>query len=112
MKKILLLTLPLLLFAILVIPYQWVNQQFLVDWFGCGCPQLDEWGNMVENNFNANDFTIIFWLFISLCATALAMLFSKKVLANKTWHRVLYVGGIFVLSVVITYLLYQAMMWT
>ena len=109
-KKALALIAPLSSFAILLIPYQWVNQRFLVEWLGCGCPQLDEWGNMVENNFNANDFTLIFWLFVSLCATVMAMFVSKKY-CHRIWFRVLYIVGIFLSSVVITYALYQTMMW-
>ena len=109
-KKALVLIAPLSLFAILLVPYQWVNQRFLVDWLGCGCPQLDEWGNMVENNFNANDFTLIFWLFVSLCATVMAVFVSKKH-CHRIWLRVLYIVGIFLSAVVITYALYQTMMW-
>ena len=109
-KKALALIAPLSPFAILLIPYQWVNQRFFVEWLGCGCPQLDEWGNMVENNFNANDFTLIFWLFVSLCATVMAMFVSKKY-CYRIWFRVLYIVGIFLSSVVITYALYQMMMW-
>lgn len=37
----------------------WANQQLLVKWLGCGCPVIDEFGNMVEDNFNANDFTAL-----------------------------------------------------
>ena len=110
-KKTLVLITPLLLFAVLFIPYQWVNQQFLVDWLGCGCPQLDEFGNMIENNFNANNFTMVFWLFVSLCATVWAAFLSKKIATDKRWIRGLYVGGILVSSVVITYFLYQLTMW-
>ena len=72
-KKIAVLLTPILLFAILLIPYSLVNQYFIVDWLGCGCPVIDEAGNMVENNFNANDFTALFWLFISYLQTCLNM---------------------------------------
>ena len=110
-KKALVLIAPLSLFAILLVPYQWVNQRFLVDWLGCGCPQLDEFGNMIENRFNANDFTFVFWFFISLCSTVLAVFLSKKMPIHRTWLRVLYIVGVFLLSVVITYALYQVTMW-
>ena len=110
-KKIVVLVSPLLLFVVLLVPYSWANQQFIVDWLGCGCPILDEFGNMVENNFNANDFTALFWLFISVCATAVAVLLSKRFLKEKTWLRVLYITGIFLVSLIISYVFFQMMLW-
>ena len=64
--------------AILLVPYSLVNQHFIVDGLGCGCPVIDEAGNMVENNFNANDFTAFFWLFISICVTAISVFYQKE----------------------------------
>ena len=110
-KKVAVLVSPLLLFAVLLIPYSWANQQFIVEWFGCGCPVLDEFGNMVENNFNANDFTTLFWLFISICATAISVLLSKRKPKEKMWLRILYIVGIFLVSLLITYQFRQIMMW-
>ena len=54
-KKAAVLVAPLLLFALLLVPYSLANQHFIVKWLGCGCPVTDELGNTVENNFNAND---------------------------------------------------------
>ena len=72
-KKIAVLVAPLLLFAVLLIPYSWANQQFIVEWFGCGCPVLDEFGNMVENNFNAtccpSSFTAYFLFVHNFCTS-------------------------------------------
>ena len=48
-KAIAILLTPLLLFAILLVPYSLANQHFIVDWLGCGCPVTDEAGNIVEN---------------------------------------------------------------
>ena len=110
-KKIAVLVAPLLLFAVLLIPYSWVNQQFIVEWFGCGCPVLDEFGNMVENNFNVNDFTALFWLFVSICTTIISVLLSKRILKETLWLRVLYVVGMLVASLFISYQFYQMMMW-
>ena len=110
-KKIAVLVAPLLLFAVLLIPYSWANQQFIVEWFGCGCPVLDEFGNMVENNFNANDFTALFWLLISICTTVISVLLSKRILKETIWLRVLYIVGMLVVSLFITYQFYQMMMW-
>ena len=110
-KKIVILLTPILLFAILFVPYILVNQHFIVDWLGCGCPVIDEAGNMVENNFNANDFTALFWLFISACVTAISAFLSKIIPKEKVWLRVLYIVGMLVLSILITYQFCQMMAW-
>jgi len=110
-KMIAILLTPLLLFAILLVPYSLVNQHFIVDWLGCGCPVIDEAGNMVENNFNANDFTALFWLFISICVTAISVFLSKRMQKEKKWFRVLYILGMFLVSLLITYQFCQMMMW-
>ena len=110
-KMMAILLTPLLLFAILLVPYSVVNQHFIVDWLGCGCPVIDEAGNMVENNFNANDFTALFWLFISICVTAISVFLSKRIQKEKMWFRVLYILGMFLVSLLITYQFCQMMMW-
>ena len=111
LKKIAVLAAPLFLFAVLLVPYSWANQQFIVEWFGCGCPVVDAAGNMVENNFNANDFTALFWLFISICVTAISVFLSKRIQKEKMWFRVLYILGMFLVSLLITYQFCQMMMW-
>ena len=111
MKTIAILLTPLLLFAILFIPYSLANQHFSVDWLGCGCPVIDEAGNMVENNFNANDFTALFWLVISVCVVAISVFLSKRIQKEKMWFRVLYIVGMLLISLVITYQFCQMMMW-
>ena len=110
-KKIAVLVAPLLLFAILFVPYSWVNQQFIVKWLGCGCPISDDFGNWVENYFNANDFTALFWLFISICTTVISVFLSKRIPKEKMWFRVLYVVGMLAVSLLITYLFHQMLMW-
>ena len=110
-KKIMIFVSPLLLFVVLVVPYSLANQHFIVDWLGCGCPVTDEYGNMVENNFNANDFTALFWLFVSICATTVSVLLSKRIPRERLWLRVLYILGIFLISILISYHFYQIMMW-
>lgn len=110
-KMTAILAAPLLLFFVFLIPYSWVNQQFIVEWFGCGCPVIDEFGNMVENNFNANDFTALFWLFITICTTAISAFLSKTILKEKIWLRVLYVIGMLLVSLWITHQFHQMMMW-
>ena len=111
MKTIAVLLTPILLFAILLIPYSFANQHFIVDWLGCGCPVIDEAGNVVENNFNANDFTALFWLFISICVTVISAFLSKRIPKDKIWLRVLYVSGMLLLSLFITHQFYQMMLW-
>ena len=59
-KTIAILITPLLLFAVLLIPYSWLNSAVIVDIFGCGCPQVNEAGEIVHPTFNANDFTLLF----------------------------------------------------
>ncbi len=110
-KKIAVLVAPLLLFVVLLVPYSWANQQFIVEWFGCGCPVTDEFGNIVENNFNANDFTALFWLFISICITVISIFLSRRIPKEKIWLRVLYVVGMLLASLLIAYQFYQMMMW-
>ena len=110
-KKIVILLTPILLFAVLFVPYSLANQHFIVDWLGCGCPVIDEAGNVVENNFNANDFTALFWLLVSACVTAISAFLSKRIPKEKVWLRVLYIVGMLVLSILITYQFCQMMMW-
>ena len=89
-KKIFKLISPLFLFYLLFVPYQIVNANFFVNWLGCGCPVVDEYGNTVQKYFNANDFSECFWLFIALFAVALSVLISKKEFKKK-WMKILYV---------------------
>lgn len=111
-KMIALLTSPLLLFIVLLIPYSWLNQTYIVDWLGCGCPVLDEFGNMVENKFNANDFTRLFWFFISVCTTAVSALLSKIIWKEKKWFRILYIVGMLSVSLWIAFSFAQVMAWS
>lgn len=110
-KKTAILLVPILLFAVLLVPYSLVNRYYIVNWLGCGCPILDEAGNLVENAFNANDFTAYFWLLISLAVTVIAAFLSKRIPRQILWLRVLYVTGMFLMSLLITYLFCQMMMW-
>ncbi len=111
MKSFAVLLTPLLLFAFFLIPYSWVNNQFIVEWLGCGCPTIDDLGNLVKNNFNANDFTALFWLGISVCVAVISVFLSKRIPKEKTWLKVLYVIGMLMLSLLIAYRFYQMMMW-
>ena len=109
LKNIIILLLPLLLFAVLVVPYGYLNSVYFVDIFGCGCPQIDENGNMVENTFNANDVTAIFWFCVTVVVTVLSGFLSVRL--PKLWMRIVYTVAMFGISLAITYSLIQSMMW-
>ncbi len=110
-KKMLRLVSPLLAFAVLIVPYSWANQAFIVDWLGCGCPKVDELGNTITPDFNANDFTALFWGFITICVTVAAVFLSRKISKGKWWLRILYVVGMLTVSLLISYQFIQMMMW-
>ena len=109
LKTIIFLLLPLLLFALLVVPYSYINSEYLVDIFGCGCPRMDENGNMVENTFNANDVTAIFWFCVTVAVTVISGFLSVRL--PKMWIRIAYIAAMFGVSLIITYSLIQSMMW-
>lgn len=110
-KTVFILVSPILLFFILAVPYKWLNQAVLVDWLGCGCPQVDEFGNIIHSYFNANDFTTLFWLFIALCATVIAVFLSKRIPKEKMWLKILYVACILLVSLLLAYTLRQMLLW-
>lgn len=110
-KKTVLLISPLLLFFILFRPYAYLNSHVLVDWLGCGCPQFDAQGNLVTPAFNANDFSALFWLAVSVASTVLAIVCSKTIPRSKIWLRLLYVIGIAFCSLLIALTFYQTLLW-
>ena len=109
-KKYFLLLCPLLLFAILIIPYSYLNSELLVDVFGCGCPKIDSAGNVIENSFNANTFTAYFWMAVAVLSTALSVFLAFRFIQNKIL-RWAYIGIVFAISIEIARLLAQLMMW-
>lgn len=109
-KKIVFFVAPISLFPFLFTPYYLVNMQFIVDWLGCGCPKEDEFGNVIHSYFSANDFTAVFWIFISVCATAISVFLSKKIF-EKMWLRILYIVGVLAVSLLISHQFCQMMMW-
>ena len=110
-KKFLLLASPLLLFPLLLIPYSLVNRHLIVKWLGCSCPRTDAFGNIIPASFNANDFTALFWLFITLCATVMAFFLCKRIPKEKLLFRILYVSGVFLISLFITHQFCLMMQW-
>ena len=104
---------PLLLFALLFAPYNWLNSAVIVEVFGCGCPQSNDRGEMVYPTFSANDFTMLFWLLVSACVTAMAVFLSiKKIPGDRKWLRVVYVAGMLIASIFISYIFSRLMMWS
>ena len=103
--------LPLLLFAILFYPYHLLNQNLLVNMFGCGCPQVYEAGQTVHPAFDANDFTRLFWTAVALAATVLAAILSKIIPFPKRWQRAAYVLSIFATGILIALYFIKKMMW-
>lgn len=110
-KKTAVLFSPILLFVVLFVPYDLLNQHFIVDWLGCGCPTVDEYGNMIYSNFNANDFTALFWLFVSACVIAISVFLSRRIPKEKMYFRVLYIVCMLAVSLVISYQFCQIMKW-
>jgi hypothetical protein len=110
-KTIAILLAPILLFFVLFFPYIWLDKTFLVDIFGCGCPKLDEAGNPLPNQFNTNDFTRLFWLFISVCVTAISAFLSKRIPKERWWLRIVYITGMIALSLLIASHFSRLLMW-
>lgn len=97
-----LLFLPLLLFPLLLVPYSLIKDRFIVDWLGCGCPKLDELGNVIAPDFNANDFTRLFWIAVSLSAAGIAVYLSRLIPKKLIWLRVIYVAAVLTVSLFIS----------
>ena len=110
-KNILIFISPILIFVVLLIPYSIINQEFIVDWLGCGCPKTDELGNIIHPSFDANDFTRLFWGIVTLGATILSFFISKKIPKENTHIRVAYIILILLVSLFIAFQFCQMMMW-
>lgn len=111
LKTVFFMLLPFSLFLLLLYPYSLVNQSVIVDWLGCGCPKVNEAGEMVHDYFNANDFTAVFWAFIALCVTALSVIPGRRFLKGQNLLCAVYVIGVGGLSLHIARSLTEAMMW-
>lgn len=109
-RDMVLLTIPLLLFAALFELYKWANEKYIVKWFGCACPKIDAYGNLIDS-FNANDFTQLFWFIVSLCVTAFAVLLSKRIPKSHMWIRAVYVVVILLVSLFISSHFYHMLQW-
>ena len=66
--------------------YYFINVTFLVDILGCGCLKYREPPdnvNMLGNQFNANDFTQLFWLCIALVLVIISFVISQRIEDRK-----------------------------
>ncbi len=99
----------LLIFPALYYPCRFLNSEVIVKWLGCGCPQLDAQGNLVKNTFNANAFTLAFWLVIALVVIAISLYNMRSF--TKWYHKLIYISLISAGSVFIAYRFYSALMW-
>ena len=100
LKKTAFLTIPILVYIALYIPYSAINSKLIVDWFGCGC----------NSGFNANDFTRLFWFVASVIMMILSFVFSKKHL-HKIWMRVIYALCVLAITFALSIPFCQSMMW-
>ena len=105
------LLLPILLFFVVVTPYSYLNREVIVDRFGCGCPQIDEAGNVIENEFNANTVTAVFWLSVAAAVTLISFFLSRRYLRDYRIIRLLYMLAVVMLSLFISFRFTEAMMW-
>ena len=101
LKNAAILIAPLLLFPILRDLYQWIDMEYIVEWFGCGC----------HAGFNANHFTRLFWLLIAAITTAISVVLSKRIPRSRMWLRIVYVVAMCTEALLIAYRYYQMMMW-
>lgn len=99
----------LLLFPLVYLPYHWFNTRFLVKWFGCGCPVLDETGQLVANRFNANTVTSLFWLGITGAVIGISLYQARKF---ATWYgKTLYLLGMIGISLSLALVACWSMQW-
>lgn len=109
LKRILRYFWQLLLFPLLYIPYDFLNTIVLVEWLGCVCPRVDEQGIVMENRFNANDFTLLFWTGIALIVVGVSVFQCRKI---KTWPtRLLYLAANLLLSILFVWNFIRFMQW-
>jgi hypothetical protein len=109
MQKTIQLFWPLLLLPLLFIPYSILNAEVIVNWLGCGCPRINEAGNVIENSFNANDFTALFWCGVSVLIVALSAVQSKKL--EKRRFKLLYLFTVIVICFFVSSFFSQVMKW-
>lgn len=99
----------IIIFPALYIPYYLLNQYVIVKWLGCGCPVIDDSGNIITNAFNANDFTAIFWSVITLIVVVLSIINIRDI--NKWYLKAVNILIIAAASIFISVCFFYSMQW-
>lgn len=100
---------PAVLMPVLYFPYDYMNRNYIVQRFGCGCPKFGQDGTIITNNFNANDFTRWFWMGAAVLSVVLSIFASKPL--SKWYFRIVYVMTITTYCALLTTTYIQNMMW-
>jgi len=99
-----------LIFPALYFPYRMINDhRVIVDWLGCGCPKFDEQGLYIENDFNANNFTSMFWTIIAVNVISISLYNVKNL--SKWRYRVIYMTTITIGSIFMAIRFCYLMQW-
>lgn len=69
----------LLIPFLLYFPYVYLHGTVFLDWFGCSCPKIDEYGNTLVNQFNVNNFAQIFWLAVLAILILISVFKLRKI---------------------------------
>ena len=99
----------LLLFPLLYIPYNLLNQSVIVKWLGCSCPRLDKDGHLITHSFNANDFTTLFWSVLSIIVIGISIFSIRKI--GKWYFKFLYLLLIALICLFFSFIFTKSMMW-
>lgn len=91
---------PLLLFPVLYLPYSLLNTKVIVNWLGCGCS---------ENIFNANAFTLVFWICVAAAVLGLSLRRARRMETRGT--RVLYLLFMLTVCLMLVGIWYLSMQW-
>lgn len=102
---------PILLFPVLIAPYQWFNRNVLIGWLGCGHNITIIDGKYHRSFFTANDFTACFCLLMIATINALSFFLAKHFLKDKPKLRVVYVVCVASLSIVFARSFFRSMLW-
>lgn len=106
MKRILKYGWQFIIPIVLYFPFLFLYNAVFINWFGCSCPKIDENGNLLANQFNVNDFSMIFWTFIGLIVFIVSLIRSFKIVLNR--KKALYIVLSAIISLVLAYLFFMA----
>jgi hypothetical protein len=109
MKKYFKLFWQLLIFPVLYIPYLILNGAVIVKWLGCGCPRIAEDGSIIQNRFNANSFTLLFWTFIAVVVLGISVYSMRKI--QKWYFKLLYLLFMLMISCFTVMIYYASGQW-